>query len=118
MFKLQLVVLAALAAVAIASPQRRQYHAGGQVALVKELPSNNIGLDGYKYAYELSDGTKRDESAQVHTSRDVRTREISAILRVSGSFSWVNPSDGQVYTVKYVADENGFQPQGAHLPVA
>ena len=34
-----------------------------------------------------------------------------------GSYSYTDP-EGKVITVTYVADENGFQPQGAHLPVA
>ena len=32
-----------------------------------------------------------------------------------GSYSYTAP-DGQVVTVNWVADENGFQPQGTHLP--
>ena len=34
---------------------------------------------------------------------------------VNGQFSYTGP-DGVVYKVVYVADANGFQPQGAHLP--
>ena len=108
---LQIIAFAAILAVAVALPQRLSAPSK-EVVVVKETLHDNIGLDSYKYNYELSDGSKRDESAQVET-RGVE----DAILRVRGSFSFVG-EDGQTYTVTYVADENGFQPQGAHLPVA
>ena len=95
-------------AVAVAAPQRNAQ----EVVVVKETLSDNIGLDSYKFDYQLSDGSTREESAQVET----RGAE-DAILRVRGSFSFVG-ADGVTYTVTYIADENGFQPQGAHLPVA
>lgn len=34
---------------------------------------------------------------------------------VSGSYSYTGP-DGVQYSVTYTADEQGFHPQGAHLP--
>lgn len=34
---------------------------------------------------------------------------------VQGSYSYTGP-DGKVYTVNYIADENGYRAEGAHLP--
>lgn len=54
----------------------------------------------------------RQEQAQL---KNVGTDH--AALAVSGTISWV-AADGQQYTLNYVADENGYRPEGAHLPKA
>ncbi|EDV95676.1 endocuticle structural protein SgAbd-6 [Drosophila grimshawi] len=77
---------------------------------VLEYESDNIGIGGYKFSYKLSDGTTRTEEATVNNAG---TENES--LSVRGSVSWVAP-DGQTYTINFVADENGFQPEGAHIP--
>lgn len=35
--------------------------------------------------------------------------------QVSGSFSYTGPN-GEPIALSYIANENGFQPQGSHLP--
>ncbi|KAH8406831.1 hypothetical protein KR222_005513, partial [Zaprionus bogoriensis] len=75
-----------------------------------EYESDNIGIGGYKFSYKLSDGTTRTEEAVLNNAG---TENES--LSVRGSISWVAP-DGQTYTINFVADENGFQPEGAHIP--
>lgn len=34
---------------------------------------------------------------------------------MQGSYSYTGP-DGVVYTINYIADENGYRAEGAHLP--
>lgn len=64
------------------------------------------------FRFETSDGVSRKETATV---KNLGTKEEA--ISVEGSVSWVGP-DGVHYTLNYLADENGFQPEGKHLPVA
>ncbi|XP_049866004.1 endocuticle structural protein SgAbd-6-like isoform X3 [Pectinophora gossypiella] len=56
-------------------------------------------------SYEQSDGNKRNEQGEL---KNAGTDDEGIVMR--GSYSWVGP-DGITYTVNYIADENGFQPQ-------
>lgn len=60
--------------------------------------------------YETSDGVSRKESAVVNNLGSENEE-----LAVTGEISWTAP-DGQVITLKYIADKNGFQPIGDHIP--
>ncbi|XP_058976703.1 larval cuticle protein 65Ag1-like [Musca domestica] len=97
-----IIVFAALFALALAAP--------ADVEIVRS--ESDVGPESFQYAFETSDGTKAEAQGQLNNAGS----EQEAIA-VRGSFSFV-ADDGQTYTVNYVADENGFQPQGAHLPVA
>uniref|UniRef100_A0A6P4ER91 Larval cuticle protein 8-like isoform X2 n=1 Tax=Drosophila rhopaloa TaxID=1041015 RepID=A0A6P4ER91_DRORH len=97
-----LIVFVALFAVALAAP--------ADVSIVRS--ESDVGPEGFKYDWETSDGQKANAAGEL---RNVGSENES--LAVRGSFSFV-ADDGQTYTVNYIADENGFQPQGAHLPVA
>nr|XP_017017870.1 larval cuticle protein 65Ag1-like [Drosophila kikkawai] len=98
-----LIVFVALFAVALAAP-------AGDVQIVRA--DSEVGPENFKYEWETSDGQKADAAGEL---KNIGSENES--LAVRGSFSFV-ADDGQTYTVNYIADENGFQPQGAHLPVA
>lgn len=76
-----------------------------------KVVSRTFSNDGnvYKFGFEQSDGQKRDEAGEVK----LIGKESGIVMR--GSYSFVG-EDGQTYTVTYIADENGFQPTGAHIP--
>lgn len=78
---------------------------GLQQAKILRLENNNNG-DSYNYAFETDNGIQAQEQGSL--------RNPDA-LAAQGSFSYTAP-DGQQISVSYTADENGFQPQGAHLP--
>lgn len=61
-------------------------------------------------SYELSDGTSHQEEGHL-----INAGSENAAISVKGSYSWV-ADDGQTYKVDFIADENGFQPIGDHIP--
>ncbi|RVE45045.1 hypothetical protein evm_010302 [Chilo suppressalis] len=101
------IVLALFVAAALAGPVSHSSDADAQVV---RYDSDNIGVGGYNYAYQTSDGKSAQEQGQL---KNVGSENEA--IEVRGQFSYTGP-DGVVYTVNYVANENGFQPQGAHLP--
>ncbi|KAJ8977360.1 hypothetical protein NQ317_009557 [Molorchus minor] len=75
--------------------------AGAAIPILRLDNSPNAGDGHFSYAYETGDGV----SAQEEGNAD----------QAQGSFSYTSP-EGQPISVQYVADENGYQPQGDHLP--
>ncbi|ERL87324.1 endocuticle structural glycoprotein SgAbd-4 [Dendroctonus ponderosae] len=73
---------------------------------------------GFSYSFETGNGIKVEESGSVKANPQARSLgndTDSDVVVLKGSFSYTAP-DGQLISVKYVADENGFQPEGDHLP--
>ncbi|XP_055533721.1 cuticle protein AMP1A-like [Wyeomyia smithii] len=99
-----LVMLSLLLVTALSAPQRRF---GGDddrsaVTLVDDYSLNPDGSYNYKY----------------ETSNDISAAQSGGAggQYANGYFSYLSP-DGSRVQVTYLADENGFQPQGDHLPV-
>ncbi|XP_062134008.1 larval cuticle protein 65Ag1 [Drosophila sulfurigaster albostrigata] len=85
--------------------------AGQQEAQVVRYDSD-VQPEGYKFAVETSDGKSHQEEGQLkHVGTDHEA------IAVRGFYTYLG-DDGQTYTVNYVADENGYQPEGEHLPRA
>ncbi|XP_043649819.1 larval cuticle protein 65Ab1-like isoform X1 [Drosophila teissieri] len=102
-----LFVFVALFAMALARPN--------DVVVLKS--DSDVGPDTWSSDVETSDGTSISQKGVL---KNAGTEHEAAV--VHGSFSWGSYSytapDGQHISVTYIADENGFQPEGAHLPVA
>ncbi|XP_063920057.1 pupal cuticle protein 20-like [Zophobas morio] len=83
--------------------------AGPQVPILRL--ENNVNGDGsYNFAYETGDGIQAQEEGYLKNAGSQDEAQTA-----QGSFSYTAP-DGQQIAVSYTADENGFQPQGDHLP--
>ena len=100
-----LIVFAALFALALAAPLQPN-----DVQILHA--DSEVGPESFKFGFETSDGTSHSQEGQL---KNIGTEQEAIV--VHGSYSFVG-DDGVTYSVRYVADENGFQPEGAHLPVA
>ncbi|XP_068205720.1 cuticle protein AMP1A-like [Palaemon carinicauda] len=113
---MKFVILAALATVALAAPQysydapagRSSADSSEEVAILRDDRVHED--DGkYNFDFESENGIRFSESGSPDGNED-------AIVS-AGQYSYTAP-DGTEVVVKYVADENGFQPQSDLLPVA
>ncbi|XP_071551771.1 cuticle protein AM1239-like [Panulirus ornatus] len=100
---MKLVVLACLAAVAIAAPQSQDVIPVVQV-LRDDRQDDGNGI--FNYAFETENGIAMEASG---------TPGSQGQSNMQGSFRFVFP-EGNAADVRYIADENGFQPQSDLLP--
>lgn len=76
------------------------------------LMCKQIFLNWYfHFSFETENKITRQEQGQ-----QKNVGEEGATV-VQGSYSYTSP-EGQVITVNYIADENGFRPTGDHIPAA
>ncbi|XP_013141181.1 PREDICTED: larval cuticle protein LCP-22-like [Papilio polytes] len=83
----------------------------GAASIVKY--GNEINPDGaYNYYYETDNGIAAQAQG---VPRNLGGNPPVTPDVVQGSFSWTSP-EGEVISLTYVADENGYQPQGNAIP--
>ncbi|XP_058447057.1 endocuticle structural glycoprotein SgAbd-8-like [Malaya genurostris] len=105
--------------VAYAAPQGSSSNVT-PVPIVSE--NSNLQPDGsFQYAFEAGNGIKEQAEGSLKTVQvpkaDGTGTEQAQVVVQTGSFSYPSP-DGTQIDLKYTADETGFHPEGAHLPVA
>ncbi|XP_029161179.1 flexible cuticle protein 12-like [Nylanderia fulva] len=111
-------ILCALVAVAvtIAAPASEPVVVNELARSHNEIPILKQAVDGpnpdgsYNYNYETGNGIQAQEDG--HLNNAGTDQEI---LEARGSYSYTD-AEGNTFQVSYVANENGFQPEGAHLP--
>uniref|UniRef100_A0A182S7J2 Uncharacterized protein n=1 Tax=Anopheles maculatus TaxID=74869 RepID=A0A182S7J2_9DIPT len=70
----------------------------------------NNGDGSYRFDYATGNGIQHQEEGFLRNLGPEKSEQV-----VSGGYSYTAP-DGQLYSVQYKADANGFQPVGDHLP--
>ncbi|XP_029662727.1 endocuticle structural glycoprotein SgAbd-3-like isoform X2 [Formica exsecta] len=96
-------------------------YALGYPGMVSKIPDYNIdiGIQDqsirsskplYSYNYNIDTGIQIQESGYLnHIGTDKEA------LEARGSYGYID-NEGNFFSVLYTANENGFQPEGAHLP--
>nr|CAD7259299.1 unnamed protein product [Timema shepardi] len=109
---MKLLIVACLVAVAFAAPPLVKYGPNEVVPIVSQ--ANIVNEDGsFQNSYESGDGTKVQASGVL---KSAGPKEEPA-QEVQGAYTFLTP-DGQTLELRYIANENGFQPQASFLPVA
>nr|XP_024217477.1 endocuticle structural glycoprotein SgAbd-8 isoform X2 [Halyomorpha halys] len=108
-----LMILCGMVAVGLGRPQVQSSQGSNTTPIpILKYENEGVNYDGsYKWSYETGNEIVAEESGFVKNF-GVPEQEIQT---AQGSYSYTAP-DGTRITVTYTADENGFIPQGDHLP--
>ncbi|OXA56361.1 larval cuticle protein 65Ag1 [Folsomia candida] len=115
-FIMKFLVFLAIVAVAVAQRGRAPAAQKPEDVTIVRSESENNGDGTYKFLWETSDGSKHEESGYLKPNPDSQA-EYKDIQVSQGSYQYYAP-EGDLIQVQYVADENGFQPTGEHLPTS
>ncbi|XP_063361514.1 endocuticle structural glycoprotein ABD-4-like, partial [Cydia amplana] len=105
-------VFLALTVLAVVAQQPKQPPTAEPIPIIR-FETDGPNVDGtYKWAYETGNEITAEESGYVKNFGKGEPEEVQV---AEGKFSYKSP-EGQLISLTYIADENGFQPQGEHLP--
>ena len=109
MHTFQTIVLCAFASVATAVPLGL-YSSTTPIPILRQNADGPNPDGSYNYNYETANGIQAQEIGYLnYRGTQAESREAQ------GSYSYTAPN-GEIISVSYVANENGFQPQGSHIP--
>jgi len=103
-----MILLAVFLALAAAAPAPEE---SKPILIVKQSQDHDTEKQIYSFSYETENGIVVSESG---VQKQIGAKADEAGTVSQGSYSF--PEDGRRYTVNWVADENGFQAKGDHLP--
>merc|ERR1712127_1123496 len=101
-----MILIAVFLAVAATAPEETK-----PILILKQSQNHDTEKQVYSFSYETENGISVSESGV--------QKQIGAKADEAGTFSqgkYSYPEEGKTYTVTWVADENGFQATGDHLP--
>merc|ERR1712179_235241 len=90
---------------------RRRPQDNRPILIVKQSQDHDTEKQIYSFSYETENGIVVSGSG---VQKQIGAKADEAGTVSQGSYSF--PEDGRRYTVNWVADENGFQAKGDHLP--
>ncbi|XP_065205355.1 cuticle protein CP14.6-like [Planococcus citri] len=106
---MKIAIISALIAVAVAAPAQLSNSASNNFIPIVAFVQDQNPDGSYSYKYETGNGIAVQAQAAFPVQGD------GPAPAEQGSYAYTGP-DGVQYAVSYVADSNGFQAQGAHLP--
>ncbi|KAL1516639.1 hypothetical protein ABEB36_000524 [Hypothenemus hampei] len=72
---------------------------------ILKFNADNNGEGSYRYNYETANSISAEEQGEARGEG----------THARGSYSYISP-EGERISITYTADENGFVPQGSHIP--
>ncbi|XP_043272929.1 endocuticle structural glycoprotein SgAbd-8-like [Venturia canescens] len=103
---LKLAVIISVLAVALAAPLDNTT----PIPILRQSQDGPNPDGSYAWSYETGNGIQAEEQGHL---KNVGTENEA--MSAQGRFSYTS-EDGTPIELTYIADENGFQPQGRHLP--
>ncbi|XP_061727370.1 larval cuticle protein LCP-17-like [Cydia pomonella] len=107
---MKLLIVSCLVALAAADVSHLRQAPGGEASAQILRQESDISPEGnFQYAYETDNGIQGQAQGQIKGAGE------EAALEIQGQNGWKTP-EGEQVQLQYVANENGYQPQGSHLP--
>ncbi|CAG9858884.1 unnamed protein product [Phyllotreta striolata] len=83
------------------------------IAIINQTADSNPADGSFQFSFETANGIKIEEKGYLKDGANSSEK----IQVIEGSVSYTD-NEGNPVNLRYIADENGYQPEGDHIPKA